>query len=54
MEAWLRGDILCSEAKRYVGNFSSVFRIRPQEDDFNEGNSDDAISDEELQVSKAY
>ena len=50
--AWLDGRILCKEAKKYVGNFLSVHRVRPEEDDGSDvGNSDDFVSDEELKVS---
>ena len=36
----------------FVGNYFSVHRVRPQDDDASEdGNSDDIVSDEELQVS---
>ena len=31
--AWLGGRILCKEAKKYVGNFLSVHRVRPDDDD---------------------
>ena len=50
---WLDGNILCAEAKRYVGNFLSVHRVRPRDDESDENNSDDLVSDEELQVSTA-
>ena len=54
LTTWLNGHILCEEQKRYVGNFLSVHRVRPQNDDSDaEANSDDIISDEELQVSSA-
>ena len=48
---WLDGGILCEEAKRYVGNFLSVHRIRPDDGGSDCGNSDDIIDDEELRVS---
>ena len=50
---WLAGNILCAESKRYVGNFLSVHRVRPRDNESDECNSDDLVSDEELQVSNA-
>ena len=51
---WLDGGLLCEEQKRYVNNFLAVHRVRPQDDGSDEeANSDDLISDEELQVSNA-
>ena len=47
------GRILCKEAKRYVGNFLAVHRVRPQKDDSDDANSDDAVSDEKLEVASA-
>jgi len=52
MCTWFDGKVLCAEAKRYVGNFLSVHRVRPTDDGSEDGNSDDIISDEELQVSQ--
>ena len=52
-QAWLDGGIVCEEAKRYVGNFLSVYRVRPQNDDDSEVHSSDVASDEELEVSHA-
>ena len=47
----MNGRILCDEAKRYVGNFMSVHRVRPEEDpDSDVPNSDDMLSDEELEL----
>ena len=51
LATWLDGNILCREAKRYVSNFLCVHRVRPDNDDAEVGNSDDVISDEELQIS---
>ena len=48
---WLDGNILCEEARRYVGNFLSVHRVRPADEGSDVGNSDDVISDEELVLS---
>ena len=53
MESWLDGRILTQESKKYIGNFLSVHRVRPMDDDESDGNSDDIVSDEELQVSAA-
>jgi len=53
LQQWLDGRILCEEAKRYVGNFLAVHRVRPQNDDSDDTNSDDAVSDEELEVANA-
>ena len=50
---WLDGGILCEEAKRYVGNFLSVHRVRPRDDDEDDANSDDVVSDEELELTAA-
>ena len=42
LRSWLDGRILCEEARRYVGNFLSVHRVRPQDDmDSDIANSDD-------------
>ena len=43
------GGILCEEAKNYVSNFLSVHRVRPA-DEGNEGNSDDAASDPDVEL----
>ena len=51
LATWLDGKILCREAMRYVSNFLCVHRVRPNNDDSEVGNSDDVISDEELQIS---
>ena len=45
---WCDGRVLCEESKRYLDNFFAVTRSRP-EDDATE-NSDDAFSDEELDI----
>ena len=50
--SWLDGGILSRESKRYVSNFLSVYRIRPTDDDEDEGNSDNLASDIELEVSQ--
>ena len=52
MALWLDGGILCEEARRYVGNFLSVHRMRPVDDDASGAdNSDDLLSDEDLALS---
>ena len=38
---WLKGSVLCAQAKRYVGNFLSVHRVRPRDDESDDCNSDD-------------
>ena len=53
LQLWLSGNVLCQEAKQYVGNFLSVHRMRPRDDDSDEGNSQDIVSDEELEISRA-
>ena len=53
LEVWLDGNIICQEAAKYVGNFLSVHRMRPRDDDeSNDGNSQDIASDEELEISR--
>ena len=53
LEVWLDGNVICQEAARYVGNFLSVHRMRPRDDDdSNDGNSQDIASDEELEISR--
>ena len=49
MREWLDGNLSCKESMRFVGNFLSVHRVRPQ-DDHNDIHSSDAFSDEELVV----
>ena len=51
LATWLDGNIICDESKRYVGNFLSVHRVRPTDDDDDQAHSDDIASDEELEVS---
>ena len=53
LQTWLSGNVLCNEAKQYIGNFSSVHRVRPRDDDSEDGNSVDIVSDEELEISRA-
>ena len=48
---WLDGGIQCAESKRYIGNFLSVYRVRPQDESDDEGHSSDMADDEELEVS---
>ena len=53
LDSWLDGGLLSEESKRYVGNFLSVHRMRPHDEESDCGNSDDIIEDEELQLSSA-
>ena len=49
LATWLDGNIVCEEARRYVGNFLSVHRMRPVDDDVSGAdNNDDLLSDGEL------
>ena len=50
MRLWLL-HLPCEETKRYVGNFLSVYRVRPT--NVEEGNSDDSGVDEALVVTPA-
>ena len=43
----LDGHTLCEEARRYVANFLSVHRVRPQDEASEDGNSENIVSDEE-------
>ena len=40
-------------SKQYIGNFLSVHRVCPMDEDESDANSDVIVSDEELQVSAA-
>ena len=52
MSVWLDGNIICEESRRYVGNYLSVHRMRPVDDDASAAdNSDDLLSDEDLTLS---
>jgi len=52
LEKWLNGNLLCEEAKRYVGNFLAVYRVRPKDDSLEDGGrSEDLVSDVELEIS---
>ena len=54
MQTWLDGNVLCQEAKQYICNFFAVHRMRPRDDDDEDDcNSQDVVSDEELEISKA-
>lgn len=44
---WLNGNIICDGAARYVGNFLSVYRMRPR-DLADKARSDEDVDDEEL------
>lgn len=50
LQAWLT-RLPCEETKRYVGNFLSVYRVRPVDTDA--ANSDDEAADEPLLVTAA-
>jgi len=50
LQTWLDGGIGCEETKRYVGNFLSVYRIRPRDDEEDDRHTSDAASDEDLRV----
>ena len=50
MTAWLDGNVQTEESARYVGNFMSVYRVRPQDADGTEERSDEDVSDVELDV----
>jgi len=52
LKAWLDGGIPCQESKRYIGNFMSVYRVRPRDMEDDEAHTSDAVSDEELQVKR--
>ena len=52
MSVWLDGNIICEESRIYVGNYLSVHRMRPVDDDASAAdNSDDLLSDEDLTLS---
>ena len=53
LSRWLDGNVICSEAARYVGNFLSINRVRPADDESEDGNSDDDVSDKELEMSNS-
>ena len=51
---WCDGNVSCAETKRYLDNFLSVHRVRPQNDDLDDAHSSDMASDEELEVSHEH
>ena len=51
MQHWFDGRVLCEEVKRYLGNFMAVTRARPDGDPGELNNSDECLSDEELELS---
>ena len=52
MSVWLDGNIVCEEARRYVGDFLSVHRMRPVDDDASGAdNSGDILSGEDVVLS---
>ena len=53
LHKWLDGNILSHEAQRYIRNFFNVHRMRPHDEENDDCNSDDIVSDEELEVSRS-
>ena len=53
LQTWLNGSILCLESKQFIGNFLAVHRMRPGDEEEDMCNSDDIVSDEELELSRA-
>ena len=53
MKTWLNGNVVCEESKRYVSNFISIHRFRP-DDDGEDGlaNPDDLVEDEDVCVTR--
>ena len=52
MPSLLYGIIACEEARRYVGSFLSVHRMKPMDDDASGAdNSDDILGDEDVRLS---
>ena len=53
MKTWLNGNVVCEESKRYVSNFISIHRLRP-DDDGEDGlaNPDDLVEDEDVCVTR--
>ena len=51
LQHWFDGRVLCEEVKRYLGNFMAVTRVRPDDDPGELNNSDECLSDEELELS---
>ena len=50
---WLDGQIGCLRAKELIDGFLSMHRVRPDNDESLEDNSDGLLSDEELDVGLA-
>eukprot|EP00959_Pyramimonas_sp_CCMP1952_P202683 4238411-Pyramimonas_sp.AAC.1 len=50
MVAWLDGGAQTKEAARHVGNFLSVYRVRPRDTEEAGGRTDEDVGDEELDV----
>ena len=51
LTTWLDGYVVSKEAAQYVGNFLSVYRVRPGNDeDDTDVNSDDDVDDEALEL----
>ena len=53
LQQWLEGHVLCNESKKYISNFLAVHRMRPQDDESDDDNSQYIVSDEELEISRA-
>ena len=49
LKKWLDGNIISQESLRYVGNFLSVYRVRPRDPD-DDARSDEDFDDEKLVV----
>ena len=49
LRRWLDGGMLSDESRQHVGNFISVYRVRPSEPE-DAANSDDAASDADVQL----
>ena len=50
MTTWFHGGIICERSNRYIGNFLSVYRVRPGQEDDNDRADEDLASDEDVEV----
>ena len=48
LRTWLDGRVLTKESARHVGNFMSIYRVRPRDSAEEMQASDEDVSDEEL------
>jgi hypothetical protein len=48
---YLNGNVLCETTMQYINNFFCVNRLRPANAEHDEANSDDLLSDEDVQLS---